>query len=123
MSPSGVAPNVPTVARLPIWSASAWALAVLRLMNSMVWPCFAARVPMAVAMLPEPMMLMMVMTCVPPLCLDQGWSWGSCEDGSDANLAWVFAPGCRRNAYLLQLEFSPVRRRAVGDRRATCAQR
>jgi hypothetical protein len=32
-------------------------------MSSMVWPCFAARVPMAVAMLPEPMMLMVVMTC------------------------------------------------------------
>ena len=30
-------------------------------MTSMVWPCFAARVPMAVAMLPEPMMLMVVM--------------------------------------------------------------
>jgi hypothetical protein len=27
----------------------------------MVWPCFAARVPMAVAMLPEPMMLMVFM--------------------------------------------------------------
>jgi hypothetical protein len=37
----------------------------------MVWPCFAARVPMAVAMLPEPMMLMVVMTCVPLLCVDQ----------------------------------------------------
>jgi hypothetical protein len=46
-----------------------------------------------------------------------------CEDGSDANLAWVFAPGWRRNAYLLQLGFSPVRGRAAGDRRATCAQR
>src|SRR5689334_20255152 len=34
-------------------------------MSSMVWPCFAARVPMAVAMLPEPMMLIVVMTCVP----------------------------------------------------------
>ena len=30
---------------------------------------FRPGVPMAVAMLPEPMMLMMVMTCVPPLCL------------------------------------------------------
>jgi hypothetical protein len=58
------------VAPFPIWSASAWALAVLRLMSSMVWPCFAARVPMAVAMLPEPMMLMMVMTCAPSWCLD-----------------------------------------------------
>jgi hypothetical protein len=37
----------------------------------MVWPCFAARVPMAVAMLPEPMMLMVVMTCLPLSCLDQ----------------------------------------------------
>jgi hypothetical protein len=36
------------------------AVTVLRLMSSMVWPCFAARVPMAVAMLPEPMMLMVV---------------------------------------------------------------
>jgi hypothetical protein len=56
---------------LPIWSASACALAVLRLMSSMVWPCFVARVPMAVAMLPEPMMLIVVMTCVPLLCMDQ----------------------------------------------------
>jgi len=33
-------------------------------MSSTVWPCLAARVPMAVAvaMLPEPMMLMVVMT-------------------------------------------------------------
>ena len=30
----------------------------------------AARVPMALAMLPEPMMLMVVMMC-PSLCLDQ----------------------------------------------------
>jgi hypothetical protein len=90
ISPSGVAPNVPMVAPWPIWSASAWALAVLRLMNSMVWPCFAARVPMAVAMLPEPMMLMMVMTCVPPLCLDQGWLWGSC---------WRDGLACRRFAH------------------------
>ena len=34
-------------------------------MTSMVWPCFAARVLMAVAMLPEPMMLMVVMMNVP----------------------------------------------------------
>ena len=27
------------------------------------------------------------------------------------------------NAYLLQLGFSPVRRRAAGDRRATCSRR
>jgi hypothetical protein len=31
-------------------------------MSSTVWPCFAARVPIAVAMLPEPMMLMVVMS-------------------------------------------------------------
>ena len=31
------------------------ALAVLRLISSMVWPCFAARVPIAVAMLPDPL--------------------------------------------------------------------
>ena len=61
MSPAGRAPYVPTVAPLPIWSASARALAVSRLISSTVWPCFAARVPMAVAMLPEPMMLMVVM--------------------------------------------------------------
>jgi hypothetical protein len=36
-------------------------------MSSTVWPCFAARVPMALAMLPAPMMLMVVMTGVPPL--------------------------------------------------------
>src|SRR6202790_4288449 len=80
ISPSGVAPNVPTVAPLPIWSASAWALAVLRLMHSMVWPCFAARVPMAVAMLPEPMMLMVVMMCAYFLWVGVGtfereWVW------------------------------------------------
>jgi hypothetical protein len=39
---------------------------------------------------------------------------GTADDGE---------PGWRRNAYLLQLGFSPVRRRAAGDRRATCAQR
>src|SRR5690348_4229798 len=65
MSPAGLAPNVPTVAPLPIWSASSWALAALRLMISTVWPCAAARVPMAAAMLPEPMMLMVDMMCVP----------------------------------------------------------
>jgi hypothetical protein len=32
-------------------------------MISTVWPCLAARVPMAAAMLPEPMMLMVVMIC------------------------------------------------------------
>jgi hypothetical protein len=37
----------------------------------MVWPCFAARVPMALAMLPEPMMLMVTMMRVPPSCLGQ----------------------------------------------------
>src|SRR5450631_2494533 len=40
-------------------------------MSSMVWPCLAARVPMAVAMLPEPGILMVVMMRVPPLCLAQ----------------------------------------------------
>src|SRR5487761_1980979 len=40
-------------------------------MTSMVWPCFAARVPMAVAMFPEPMMLMVVMMNVPPWCLGE----------------------------------------------------
>jgi hypothetical protein len=40
-------------------------------MTSMVWPCFAARVPMAVAMLPEPMMLMVVMMNVSPSCAGQ----------------------------------------------------
>jgi len=44
---------------------------VLRLISSMAWTCFAARVPMAVAMLPEPMMLMVVMMNVPPSCLGQ----------------------------------------------------
>ena len=34
---------------------------MLRLMSSTVWPCVAARVPIAVAMLPEPMMLRVVM--------------------------------------------------------------
>src|ERR1035441_721657 len=44
-------------------------------MSSMVWPCFAARVPMAAAMLPEPMMLMVLMTCA-PLLWWISWSWG-----------------------------------------------
>ncbi len=70
MSPAGLAPNVPTVAPFPIWSASACAFAVLRLMISMVWPCFAARVPMAVAMLPDPIMVMVVMMCVLSLSRD-----------------------------------------------------
>ena len=30
-----------------------------------MWPCSTARVPMAVAMLPEPMMLMVVMVVLP----------------------------------------------------------
>jgi len=37
-----------------------------------VWPCFVARVPMAVAMLPEPMMLIVVMTCVPSVVYGSG---------------------------------------------------
>jgi hypothetical protein len=41
---------------------------VLRLISSMVRPCLAARVPMAVAMLLEPMMLTVVMMRVPPSC-------------------------------------------------------
>ena len=40
-------------------------------MTSMVWPCFAARVPMVVAMLPEPMRLMVVMMNVPASCVGQ----------------------------------------------------
>src|SRR4051794_35428891 len=36
-------------------------------MISTVWPCSAARAPMALAMLPEPMMLMLVMMGLPLL--------------------------------------------------------
>src|SRR5258708_9976484 len=40
-------------------------------MSSTMWPCLVARVPIAAAMLPEPMMLMVVMECVPLSCVDQ----------------------------------------------------
>src|ERR1700761_7776060 len=52
-------------------------------MSSTVWPCFAARGPMAAAMLPEPMMLMVVMTSVPLLGMDQvaeGSNWHARSD-------------------------------------------
>jgi hypothetical protein len=52
-----------------------------------VWPRFVARVPMAVAMLPEPMMLMVVMTCVPLL-------YGSVGRGG---LAGVLGRGVERS--------------------------
>jgi hypothetical protein len=42
---------------------------VSRLMISTVWPCAAAREPMAVAMLPAPMMLMVVMPVATGGCL------------------------------------------------------
>src|SRR5450756_2238270 len=57
-------------------------------MSSMVWPCFVARVPMTVAMLPEPMMLMVVMTCAPLLCMDQ----------LVVGVLLACGPGCRRFA-------------------------
>src|ERR1700677_549378 len=44
MSPAGAVPNVPAVAPPPSAAARSLALAVSRLMTSMVWPCFAARV-------------------------------------------------------------------------------
>jgi hypothetical protein len=70
MSPAGVAQNVPTVARvadlvnkrLRLGDVAAHELDGVALLRR-------PGVPMAAAMLPEPMMLMMVMPCVPPLCL------------------------------------------------------
>jgi hypothetical protein len=47
-------------------------------MISTVWPCLAARAPMAVAMLPAPMMLMVVML------------------GSFVVVGWVDGKGCVR---------------------------
>ena len=61
MSPAGAAPNVPVVAPAPTCSASARALAASRLITSTVCPALAARPPIAAAMPPEPMMLIVLM--------------------------------------------------------------
>jgi len=59
--PAGAAPNVPVVAPAPIRSASARALAASRLITSMPCPALAPRPPIAAAMPPDPMMLIVLM--------------------------------------------------------------
>jgi hypothetical protein len=61
MSPAGAAPHVPAVAPLPSVLARAAALAASRPMTSTALPPLTARAPMALAMFPEPMMLMPLM--------------------------------------------------------------
>ncbi len=61
MSPAGAAPNLPVVAPAPICSTSACALAGSRLITSTAWPALAARPPIAAAILPDPMMLIVLM--------------------------------------------------------------
>ncbi len=61
MSPAGAAPYVPVVAPAASLSASARALAGSRLTTSTVYPALAARPPIAAAMPPEPMMLIVLM--------------------------------------------------------------
>ena len=61
MSPAGAAPHVPAVAPLPSSLARAAALSASRLMISTALPPLTARPPMALAMFPEPMMLMLLM--------------------------------------------------------------
>jgi hypothetical protein len=64
LSPDGVAPDVPTLASLG--SGRRVPEPCVAAQSSMVWPCFAALVPMTVAMLPEPRMV--IMMSVPPRC-------------------------------------------------------
>src|SRR5665811_282903 len=73
-------------------------------MSSMVWPCFAARVPMDLAMLPEPMMLMVVMTRVPSLYGSDGRGGLACALGRD-----VEGTPATRDTNLLQLGYPPGR--------------
>src|ERR1019366_912607 len=60
MSPAGAAPNVPVVAPAPNSSASARALAASRLITSTVCPALTARPPIAAAIPPDPMMLIVL---------------------------------------------------------------
>src|SRR5450631_1949823 len=60
MSPAGAAPYVPVVAPALSLSASARALAASRLITSTVCPALAIRPPIAAAMPPEPMMLIVL---------------------------------------------------------------
>jgi hypothetical protein len=60
MSPAGPAPHVPAVAPLPSALASAAALAASRPKTSTALPPLTARAPMALAMFPRPMMLMLL---------------------------------------------------------------
>ena len=69
MSPAGAVPTVPTVAP-PSAAANALALAGSRPMISTVLPPASARPAKALAMLPTPMMLMLLMTC-PVLTYDR----------------------------------------------------
>ena len=61
MSPAGAVPTVPAVAP-PSVAANALALTGLRPMISTVLPPVSARLAKALAMLPTPMMLMLLMT-------------------------------------------------------------
>src|SRR5476649_1705666 len=60
MSPAGAAPYVPVAAPAASWSASACALAGSRLTTSTVCPALTIRPAIAVAMPPEPMMLIVL---------------------------------------------------------------
>jgi hypothetical protein len=61
MFPAGAAPNVPIVAPAPICPANARALASSRLITSTACPTLAARPPIAAAIAPVPMMLIVLM--------------------------------------------------------------
>src|SRR6185437_2605709 len=61
MPPAGTAPGFPAVAPSPSALTMASPLAVSRLMTSTTLPPLTARVAMALAMFPEPMMLMLLM--------------------------------------------------------------
>ena len=63
MSPAGTAPNSPVVALPPRVLARSVALDRSRPMTSTVLPPATANAPMARAMLPVPMMLMLLMGC------------------------------------------------------------
>lgn len=60
-----VAPNFPTVVPVPICSASVCALVASRLLTSTLCPARVARPPIAAAMPPEPIMLMLLMVVFP----------------------------------------------------------
>ena len=64
MSPAGAVPNVPAVAPPPSAAARSLALAASRPMTSTALPPSTARAPMARAMPPRPIMLMLLMVCL-----------------------------------------------------------